>query len=336
MKSLFKKHIIKISNFNKHEIQKIIELSLYLKKNRNNQQEIQYLKNKKIALIFEQESTRTRCAFEIAAIEQGAYSSYFGPGNMHLGYKESIIDTAKILSKMYDGIQYRGNDHNVIKILSKYASVPVWNGLTNKYHPTQLIADLLTMIEFSRNKNISEIICSYLGDASNNIGNSLVELAGIMGFQLNLIAPKKYWPDQKILNKYIKSNNIICTENINQGIYQSDFIYTDVWVSMGETEDAWKKKIELLRKYQVNKKIIQIAQNPKVKILHCLPALHDKNTKIGKKISNLYQFNDGIEITNEIFDKYNRIIFQQAENRLHTIKAILISTLTNIEKLKIY
>lgn len=330
MNSLYKKNFLKISDFNKNEIQTIINLAFFLKKQKKSKKEIQYLKNKKIALIFEKESTRTRCAFEIAAFEQGAYSSYFGPGNIHLGYKESTIDTIKILNRMYDGVQYRGNEHKTIKILSQYTKIPIWNGLTNKYHPTQLLADILTMIEFSPKKQISHISCAYVGDASNNISNTILEMAAIMGFEIRFIAPKQYWPNNKLLYKYQnqeKKNNIFCTENIEEGVKNVDFIYTDVWISMGEPEDLWDKKIKILKKYQVNRKMIELTKNSNVKVLHCLPALHDKNTKMGKKFSKLYQFHDGIEITNEVFKKYNNIIFEQAENRLHSIKALMIATL---------
>ncbi|CAL4042915.1 Ornithine carbamoyltransferase subunit I [Buchnera aphidicola (Phyllaphis fagi)] len=330
MNSLYKKNFLKMSDFNKTEIYEIINLSDFLKKKNRMKQELQYLKKKKIALIFEKQSTRTRCAFEVAIFDQGGYSSYIESKNIHLGYKESISDTAKVLERMYDGIQYRGHDHKNIKILSQNINIPVWNGLTEKYHPTQLLADLLTIQEYSPNKLINNIILAYVGDASNNIANTMLETAHIMGFELRLVAPKKYWPNKKLLNKYQSNNKIICTESIQEGVKQVDFIYTDVWMSMGESSTILHDKILSLKNYQINNKMLKLTQNNNVQVLHCLPALHDNTTKVGKKISQLYNFNDGIEITNEVFQKYQNIIFQQAENRLHTIKSMMIKTLTKI------
>ncbi|MCW5197195.1 ornithine carbamoyltransferase [Buchnera aphidicola] len=329
MNCLYKKSFLKMSDLNQTEIKKVIDFAIFLKEQRNKKKERQYLKKKKIALIFEQQSTRTRCAFEIAIYEQGGYSSYLSPKNIHLGYKESILDTAKVLEKMYDGIQYRGCNHNNIKLLSKNIQIPVWNGLTEKYHPTQLLADLMTIQEYSPNKPINHIICAYVGDASNNIGNTILETAHIMNFELRLIAPKKYWPNKKLLNKYKSNNKITCTENIKEGVKKVDFIYTDVWISMGESDSVLNEKILALKAYQVNNQMLELTKNNHVQVLHCLPALHDNKTQIGNKISKLFNFHDGIEITNEVFQKYNKIIFQQAENRLHTIKSIMIKTMKN-------
>ncbi|WP_343128046.1 ornithine carbamoyltransferase [Buchnera aphidicola (Takecallis taiwana)] len=329
MNSLYKKHFLKMQDCTKYEINQIINLAQVIKKNRNNKQEIKYLKNKKIALVFEQESTRTRCSFEVAAFEQGAQISYLGSGNIHLGYKESLADTIQVLNRLYDGIGYRGLQHNNIKILSHYAKIPIWNALTKKYHPTQLLADLLTIKEYTVNKLVSEITLVYVGDASNNIANTLLELSLIIGFKLRLVSPKEYWPKSNIIDKIYKDNkkNFLCTENIQSGVKDADFIYTDVWLSMGDSKKEWDKKIHLLKKYQINQQLLSYTKNYNVKVLHCLPALHDQNTVISKKISELYNLQDGIEITNEVFQSNKDIIFNQSENKLHTIKSLMILTL---------
>ncbi|MDE5285351.1 MAG: ornithine carbamoyltransferase, partial [Buchnera aphidicola] len=294
--------------------------------------EKQMLRKKNIVLIFEQESTRTRCAFEVSAFDQGAHITYLGPGNTHLGKKESIEDTAQVLSRLYDGIQYRGYHHNTIETLAKHSKIPVWNGLTNKFHPTQLIADCLTMMEFLPNLSFPNMKCAYIGDTRNNIGNSLLEAAALLGFDLRLVAPKECWPDKNLFifcQKMAKKNfgNITCTEDIQTGVKNVDFIYTDVWVSMGESYEIWDKRIQLLKKYQVNNSLLKLTNNSQVKILHCLPSLHDQKTEIGTSILKKYHLNNGMEITDEIFQKNIKIIFEQAENRLHTIKALLISSL---------
>ncbi|AEO08157.1 ornithine carbamoyltransferase [Buchnera aphidicola] len=332
MNNLYKRNCLRLLDFNLLELEHIIKLSKKLKQNKKNNEEIQLLKKKNIALIFEKESTRTRCAFELAAFDQGAHITYLGPGSTHIGKKESIEDTAKILGRLYDGIQYRGHNHKTIEILAKYSKVPVWNGLTEKFHPTQLFADLLTIQEIFPNKKFHEIKCAYVGDTRNNIGNSLLEAALLCNFDLRFIAPKKYWPEKKLLKFYQAktsdhTSNIICTENIQQGVKNVDFIYTDVWVSMGESKETWKQKIQLLHNYQVNSAMLDMTNNPNVKVLHCLPALHDDNTEIGKDLFKKYGFKNGVEITNDVFQKNEKIIFEQAENRLHTIKAILISSL---------
>lgn len=334
MNSLYKKHLLKISDFTKNEIITIINLANFLKKSKKKKQEKKYLKNKNIALIFEQESTRTRCAFEISAFDQGANISYLGSKNIHLGYKESIIDTVKVLEKMYNGIGYRGINHENVNLLSQNSKIPVWNALTKIHHPTQLLADILTIQEYMPNKSFSEIQCTYIGDASNNIANTLLEASLILNFKLHLVSPKQYWPKIKILKAAYKKNknNFLCTDNIQKGVKNSDFIYTDVWISMGDSNNSFDEKIQILKKYQVNDTLLSLTNNNNIKVLHCLPALHDKNTIIGKKISKLYNLNDGIEITNTVFQKNSKIIFTQSENKLHTIKALMIATLKkNIE-----
>lgn len=332
MNHLYQRNFLRLSDFSNTELENIIMLSEKLKKIKKNNQETQLLKKKNIALIFEKESTRTRCSFEIAAFDQGAHVTYLGPGSTHLGIKESIEDTAKVLSRLYDGIEYRGHNHGVIETLAKHSNVPVWNGLTEKFHPTQIIADLLTIKEVCPKKQFSEIKCAYVGDSHNNIANTLLEASSILGLDLRLISPKECWPEKNILHlcqEKSKKNKrqIICTEDIQEGIKNVDFIYTDVWVSMGEPKSIWKERITLLKNYQVNQNMIDMTNNPDVKVLHCLPALHDQKNTIVKSILKEYNLQDGIEITDSVFQKNQEIIFEQTENRLHTIKAILISSL---------
>lgn len=332
MNNLYQRHCLRLSNFTKKELKNILMLSKKLKKIKRDNREIQLLKKKNIVLIFDKESTRTRCSFEVAAFDQGANVTYLGPGDTHLGTKESVEDTAKILSRLYDGIQYRGHDHKIIETLSQYSKVPVWNGLTKKFHPTQLLADLLTMQEIFPKKEFYQIKCAYVGDAHNNMGNSLLEAASITGLELRLVSPKECWPKQKNLIFYqekAKKNNgkIICTEDVSIGVRNVDFIYTDVWVSMGESPEIWKKRIQLLTSYQVNQSMLDLTENYKIKVLHCLPALHNHKTNIGISILKKYGLKNGMEITDDIFQKHQDTIFDQAENRLHTIKAMLLSSL---------
>ncbi|BAO00355.1 ArgI protein [Candidatus Pantoea carbekii] len=293
---------------------------------------MQYLKGKNIALIFEKDSTRTRCAFEIAAYDQGANVTYLSPNNSQIGYKESMKDTARVLSRIYDGIQYRGYEQTLLETLSKYSNIPVWNGLTNEFHPTQLLADLLTMQEHLPSKALRDMIVVYVGDARNNISNSLLEAAALVGLDLRLIAPKVYWPE-KLLIAQCRANEkktgckITLTENIAEGTKNADFIYTDVWVSMGEPQSFWKERINLLKPYQVNSKMLNLTGNPKIKFLHCLPAFHDTHTILGKQISENYHLYEGMEVTNEVFESSHSIVFDQAENRMHAIKAVMVATL---------
>jgi ornithine carbamoyltransferase len=335
METLYQRHCLRLLDFKKSEIQYLINFASQLKKLKRDGKEIKYLKGKNIVLIFEKESTRTRCAFEVAAFDQGAHVTYLGPGNTHLGYKESISDTARVLSRMYHGIEYRGHDHNVINTLAKFSTVPVWNGLTDQFHPTQLLADLLTMQEILNKKRLNEITCAYIGDASNNISNTILESAAVTGLNLRIVAPKKCWPNYQLLSecksKSIENKGtIICTDNISEGMKNVDFIYTDVWLSMGESKQLWTNRIESLRKYQINDSIIKLTKNKNVKILHCLPAFHDTNTIIGKKILKKFDLHEGMEITDSIFEKNASTIFEQSENRLHTIKALMISSLIKI------
>ncbi|WAI18752.1 MAG: ornithine carbamoyltransferase [Buchnera aphidicola (Brevicoryne brassicae)] len=333
MNNLYHRNCLRLLDFSSLELKTIIKLAQKLKKDKKNNKEIQLLKKKNIALIFEKESTRTRCSFEIAAFDQGAHVTYLGPGSTHLGSKESIQDTAKVLGRLYDGIQYRGHQHRTIEILAKYSKVPVWNGLTEKFHPTQLLADLMTIKEIYPKRKFNEIKCAYVGDTRNNMGNSFLEAASLIGLDLRLVSPEECWPQKELFafcqeKAKEKKGKIICTENIKKGVEYADFIYTDVWVSMGESEKTWKKRIQLLKSYQVNDFMLNATKNSQVKILHCLPALHDQQTDIGRSILKQYGFENGMEITDNIFQKHEETIFEQAENRLHTIKAILVSSLS--------
>ncbi|CAL4322809.1 ornithine carbamoyltransferase [Buchnera aphidicola] len=332
MSNLYQRHCTRLFDFSDIEIKKIINLAADLKKIKSKKREIGYLKNKKIALIFEKESTRTRCAFEVAAFDQHANVTYLGPGSTHLGYKESLQDTAEILSSLYDGIQYRGGKHENIMILSKYSKVPVWNGLTDRFHPTQLLSDLLTMQELSTEKNLKRKKIVYIGDAQNNIANTILEASVLTNFNLSIIAPKEYWPEKKIFNccqsiAKEKKIKIECTDSISDGIKNADFIYTDVWISMGESKETWENKIKILLPYQVNKKLIELSNNKNIEVLHCLPAMHNKETVMGEMLLKKLGLKNGLEITKEIFQTYRKTIFRQAENRIHTIKALMIATL---------
>ncbi|QJC31189.1 ornithine carbamoyltransferase [Enterobacteriaceae endosymbiont of Macroplea mutica] len=331
MHILYQKNILHISNLTKKTIFNIIELATKMKIEKKLYKEKKRLCNKNILLIFEQNSTRTRCSFEIACFDQGANVTFLNVQNTHMGYKETIQDTAVILSHMYDGIQYRGTQKN-IEILSQYSIVPIWNGLTEISHPTQILADLLTIRECLPNKNLEDIVLTYIGDIYNNISMSLIEAAQIIGFKLNLITSQFFLKQQKyfFLKKKINFySNIIITYDINH-IKNTDIIYTDVWLSMGESTELWEQKITNLYKYQINKKLLLKSENDNIKIMHCLPAYHVydhyKNIIDNKIISRLKLF-DGLEITDEIFTSYNSIILQQAINKIHIVKAIMILTL---------
>lgn len=328
MDTLYKKSFLKLSSFDIKEIKFLIKYAIHLKTQKTQKK---YLKNKKIVLIFEKSSTRTRCAFEIAAYELGAYTTYIDKNNIHMGYKESIQDTAKILSQMYDGIQYRGYENKTLEIINKNSTVPVWNGLTNQDHPTQLLADLMTIHEIYPKKEFNEITCAYVGDAQNNIANTIIEASYLTGLNVNIVSPKIYWPKKNYKNIEFSHltipNKIKFFENIEKGVKDVDFIYTDIWVSMGESEDMWDEKIKNLKPYQVNKKMLKLTNNKKIKFLHCLPALHDQNSELGLKIHKNYGFSSGIEITDEIFSSKKNLSLQQSINKIYTIKALLISSL---------
>ncbi|MDK9561011.1 ornithine carbamoyltransferase [Gallibacterium anatis] len=329
--NLRQRHFLRLMDFTPQEIQFLLDLAAELKKAKYAGTEQPRLKDKNIALVFEKTSTRTRSAFEVSAFDQGANVSYIGPSGSQIGHKESMKDTARVLGRMYDAIQYRGYGQELVETLANYSGVPVWNGLTDEFHPTQILADFLTMLEHGKGKRLDQMKLAYLGDARNNMGNSFVEGAALMGLDLRLVGPKQFFPEQKLLDEVAEmakqtGAKITCTEDVEAGVKDVDFIYTDIWVSMGEPESAWAERIELMKPYQVNAKLMALTGNPNVKFMHCLPSFHDENTVIGKKMAEKYGMN-GLEVTDEVFESEASIVFDEAENRMHTIKAIMVATL---------
>jgi ornithine carbamoyltransferase len=328
--NLYNRNFLKLLDFTPAEIKYLLELSIRLKKDKYSGKEKQYLKGKNIALIFEKASTRTRCAFEVAAFDQGAHVTYIGPTGSQIGQKESMKDTARVLGRMYDGIEYRGYGQEIVEELGKYAGVPVWNGLTNEFHPTQILADFMTMMEHS-DKPLNELSFCYLGDARYNMGNSLMVGASKMGMDFRSAAPKSYQTSPDLVSKCrdIAKNTgavITVTDNVDEAVKGVDFLYTDVWVSMGEPDSAWEERIRLLKPYQVNTDIIRKTGNPDVKFLHCLPAFHNRETRVGEEIFRKFGL-DGMEVTDDVFESERSIVFDEAENRMHTIKAVMVATL---------
>jgi ornithine carbamoyltransferase len=321
---------LKLLDYTQEEIKFLLDLSKNLKDAKYGGYEKPTLSGKNIALIFEKSSTRTRCAFETAAFDQGASVTYLGPSGSQIGHKESMKDTARVLGRMYDGIEYRGFGQSVVEELSEYAGVPVWNGLTNEYHPTQILADFLTMIEHS-DKPLSQISFCYLGDARNNMGNSLLVGGAIMGMDVRLCAPKENLPDEELVEKCKKiakssGAKITLTSDVEEGVKDADFLYTDVWVSMGEPAEVWEERIKLLKPYQINMDTIKLTNNPNVKFMHCLPAFHNRETTVGEDIFTKFGL-DGLEVTEDVFESEHSIVFDEAENRVHTIKAVMVATL---------
>lgn len=321
---------LKLLDFEPEEIQFLLDLAADLKKDKENGAEKQFLKGKNIALIFEKSSTRTRCAFEVAAFDQGAHVTYLGPSGSQIGQKESMKDTARVLGRMYDGIEYRGFGQTIVEELAEYAGVPVWNGLTNEFHPSQILADFMTMLEHT-NKPLNKISFCYLGDARYNMGNSLLVGAVKMGMDFRTAAPKAFQQGKELVDTCnaiaLKTGaKIMITENVDEAVKGVDFLYTDVWVSMGEPDSVWEERIRLLRPYQVNMKVINNTGNKNVKFLHCLPAFHNRETKVGEEIYQKFGL-DGMEVTEDVFESKYSVVFDEAENRLHTIKAIMVATL---------
>ncbi|PVX52312.1 ornithine carbamoyltransferase [Balneicella halophila] len=328
--NLRNRNFLTLLDFTPKEIKHMLDTAAALKKAKYIGTEQPRLSGKNIALIFEKSSTRTRCAFETAAYDQGARVTYLGPSGSHIGQKESMKDTARVLGRMYDGIEYRGFGQSIVEELGEYAGVPVWNGLTTEYHPTQILADFLTMMEHT-DKPLSEVKFAYLGDAQNNMGNSLMIGAAKMGMDVRLVGPQDLMPTKDLVNKcedIAKETGakITLTSDVKEGVKDCDFIYTDVWVSMGEPEDVWKERIELLKPYQVNKKVMDATGNKNCKFMHCLPAFHNEETAVGKDVSEKFGMPE-LEVTEEVFESENSIVFDEAENRMHTIKAVMVLTL---------
>ena len=328
--NLRNRNFLKLLDFTPQEIKFLLDLSFELKKAKYCGTETPTLKGKNIALIFEKTSTRTRCAFEVAAFDQGANVTYLGTSGSQIGVKESMKDTARVLGRMYDGIEYRGYGQAIVEELAAYAGVPVWNGLTDEFHPTQILADLMTMMEHS-DKPLSKISFCYLGDARNNMGNSLMVGAAKMGMDFRAAAPKNVQPSEELVKTCLEiaketGATITITDDVEKAVKGVDFLYTDVWVSMGEPDSVWEERIKLLKPYQINKELVAKTGNPKVKFMHCLPAYHNLETKIGKEIYQKFGMN-GLEVTEDVFEAPYSIVFDEAENRVHTIKAVMVATL---------
>jgi ornithine carbamoyltransferase len=328
--NLTNRNFLKLLDFSPKEIRFLLDLSASLKTAKYTGTEQRKLEGKNIVLIFAKDSTRTRCAFEVAAFDQGARITYLGPSGSQLGKKETMKDTARVLGRMYDGIEYRGFGQNIVEELGKYAGVPVWNGLTTEFHPTQVLADLLTMMENS-DKPLSQIKFAFLGDAGNNMGNSLLVGAAKMGMDFRSIAPKQIQPNRELLEEAGKiaaetGAQITVTDDVKAGVAGCDFLYTDVWVSMGDPEEKWKQQIDLLTPYQVTGKVMEMTGNPDAKFLHCLPSFHNDDTDVGAEIRQKFGLKS-MEVTEEVFESEASVVFDQAENRLHTIKAVMVASL---------
>jgi ornithine carbamoyltransferase len=328
--NLRNRNFLKELDFTPAEIKFLLDLSLDLKKARYAGTEQPRLKGKNIALIFEKASTRTRCAFEVAAYDQGAQVTYLEPTGSQMGSKESIRDTARVLGRMYDGIEYRGFGQEIVEELARHAGVPVWNGLTNEFHPTQILADFLTMMEHT-DKPLAKVSFAYLGDARFNMGNSYLIGAAKMGMDFRCVSPKALWQAPALIEQAQAiaaqtGARLTFTEDVAEGVKGCDFVATDVWVSMGEPADVWKERIALLKPYQVNRSVLEQTGNPNVKFMHCLPSFHNRETKLGEEIFQKFGL-EAMEVTDDVFESDASIVFDEAENRVHTIKAVMVATL---------
>ena len=321
------RHLLSISELSTAQIEGLVLLAADLKASKRAGREVQRLTGKNIVLLFEKDSTRTRCAFEVAAADQGAHTTYLGPTGSQMGSKESIADTARVLGRMYDGIEYRGYGQEVVEELAAKSGVPVWNGLTNETHPTQFLADYLTIKEHYRGEKPAKVV--FMGTADNNVAMSLMVGCAKVGMEYAAAAPKCYWPDQRVVERLRTEcgAKITITENKAEALAGADFIYTDVWVSMGEPKEVWAERIELLTPYRVDAEALRLTGNPDVKFLHCLPAFHDLETKVGQQIFEQFGLKE-MEVSDEVFESSASIVFDQAENRMHTIKAAMVASLS--------
>ncbi|MEU3497781.1 MULTISPECIES: ornithine carbamoyltransferase [Kitasatospora] len=328
--NLRNRHFLKELDFTPQEFRHLVDLAAQLKAAKYAGTEQPRLRGKNIALIFAKTSTRTRCAFEVAAHDQGASTTYLDPAGSQMGHKESIKDTARVLGRMFDGIEYRGDGQEIVEELAAHAGVPVWNGLTDEWHPTQMLADVLTIQEHS-GKPLNETTLVYLGDARFNMGNSILVTGALLGMDIRIVAPASLWPAEEV-RKAAESlagasgARITLTEDVAAGVAGADFLYTDVWVSMGEPKEVWAERIALLKPYQVSMDTVRATGNPAVKFLHCLPAFHDLGTEVGRQMHELTGMSE-LECTDELFESAHSVVFDQAENRLHTIKAVMVATL---------
>ncbi|MBO8193448.1 ornithine carbamoyltransferase [Streptomyces oryzae] len=325
------RHFLKELDFTPEEFRGLVTLAAQLKAEKRTGSERPRLRGRNVALLFEKSSTRTRCAFEVAAADQGAHTTYLDPAGSHLGVKESVKDTARVLGRMYDGIQYRGSGQEVVEELAAYAGVPVFNGLTDEWHPTQMLADVLTMTEHAPGRAPAELSFAYLGDARNNMGNSYLVTGALLGMDVRIVAPRSLWPEESVTARARElaegtGARVTLTEDVPEGVRGADFLATDVWVSMGEPKEVWAERIELLRPYAVTMEVLRATENPQVRFLHCLPAFHDLGTAVGREIHEQHGLTS-LEVTDEVFESEHSVVFDEAENRLHTIKAVLVATL---------
>ncbi|MEY8120453.1 ornithine carbamoyltransferase [Falsihalocynthiibacter sp. BN13B15] len=328
--NLHGRSFLTLLDFTPDEIRHLLQLASSLKTAKNGGFEVQKLQGKNIALIFEKDSTRTRSGFEVAAFDQGAHVTYLGPTGSHIGHKESMKDTARVLGRFYDGIEYRGFGQKDAEVLAEFSGVPVFNGLTDDFHPTQILADLMTMREFTH-KHLSDTAFCFMGDAGNNMGSSLMIGAALIGMDIRLCGPKSCWPNPDLVAQCrtiaeTSGARITLTEKHAEGLKGVDFVYTDVWVSMGEPEEVWEERIALLSPYRVTADVMEKTGNPYAKFLHCLPAFHNRDTEVGAATFEKYGI-DCMEVTDEVFESAASVVFDQAENRMHTIKAVLVATM---------
>ncbi|MGY3204645.1 ornithine carbamoyltransferase [Streptomyces sp. TE5632] len=325
------RHFLKEVDFTAQEFLGLLDLAAELKAAKKAGTEIRHLRGRNIALIFEKPSTRTRCAFEVAAADQGAATTYIDPSGSHIGKKESAKDTARVLGRMFDAIEFRGDSQSTVETLAEHAGVPVYNGLTDDWHPTQMLADVLTMTEHGGGKPVTEISFAYLGDARFNMGNSYLVTAALLGMDVRIVAPKTYWPAQEVVDRArvlaeSSGARITLTEEIAEGVAGVDFVATDVWVSMGEPQEVWGERIAALAPYAVTMDVLRATGNPDVRFLHCLPAFHDLGTLVGREVYEKHGL-ESLEVTDEVFESDHSVVFDEAENRMHTIKAVLVATL---------
>ncbi len=330
--SLRGRDFLREADFTVEELTALLDLAAQLKRERAEAAEVQRLRGKAIALVFEKASTRTRSAFEVAAFHQGALATTLDPASSHIGSKETAADTARVLDRMYDAIQYRGYAQSTVEELAAHSSVPVYNGLTDEWHPTQMLADFLTMREHS-GKPFSDTAYAYLGDARSNMGNSMLVMGAIMGCDVRICAPRELWPEEEVQQiageRAAESGaQLVITEDPGEALPGADFVETDVWVSLGEPADVWEERISLLRPYRVDATTLELTGNPRVKFLHCLPAFHDARTEVGSRVATETGLVDGLEVAHEVFESPASVVFDEAENRLHTIKALMVATLS--------
>ena len=330
--TLLGRSFLKELDFTADEWRSLLDLSAQLKAERRDGRERQRLQGRKVALLFEKTSTRTRCAFEVAMADQGGTTTYLDPSGSQIGHKESAADTARVLGRWYDGIEYRGAGQDIVETLAANAGVPVYNGLTDDWHPTQMLADQLTMLEHS-SKPLEEIAFAFVGDARNNVGNSLLISGAMMGMDVRMVGPASQLNAPEVVEEARRiaeksGARITITSDVAEGVRGADFIYTDVWVSLGEPKEVWAERIDQLRPYQVNAELMAATGNPDVKFMHCLPAFHDLETSVGRDLKEQFGI-EGVEVTDEVFESEASVVFDQAENRMHTIKAILVATLAD-------